>query len=399
MTSYMDRAGELLRARIGLRIEPALRGRIARAIRDVAAQAGLSADDYVSTLGSDPRRLQQLYDRVTVQESGFFRHPEQFEALAAQILPSLEQPVRIWSAGCGNGQEAYSMAMTLAETGTPGSVLATDLSSAAVERTRLARYSDRELAGLAPLRRSTHCERDGNAWSIRHEVRAVVTAEVRNLTDPLPADIASYHIVLCRNVLIYFTQEHATRFLDRLADGLRPGAHVLLGGAESMWHMSDRYRAKRIGDAFVYEVRELVPAPRSVDVQLRPRSVPVAPRSRSSARQTRAERRISAERAAPESPIDELVELGHRSQLTGDHAVAVRAFRQCTYLRPDDPVAHFHLAQALEASGDLLAARRAYRTTRTVLERCDDQAAIDGFGGYPRDDVARMLESKTAGRQ
>jgi chemotaxis protein methyltransferase CheR len=80
--------------------------------------------DYVGSLASDPAHLQTLCDRVTVQESGSFRHSEQFEKLARRILPAISGPVLIWSAGCANGQEAYSLEMLMTELGIDGRVLA-----------------------------------------------------------------------------------------------------------------------------------------------------------------------------------------------------------------------------------------------------------------------------------
>src|SRR6185312_14086517 len=101
-------------------------------------------------LEHDADAFQSLLDRITVQETSFFRDPGQFTALAS-ILTSIVEPVTIWSAGCANGQEAYSLAMTLAESGIEDwRVIASDISTSALSRTEEACYSERELRGLSP---------------------------------------------------------------------------------------------------------------------------------------------------------------------------------------------------------------------------------------------------------
>ena len=90
-------------------------GRLRRAIREEASRHGQDPTAYVESLLVDRAVLQSLMNQVTVQETAFFRHPEQFDVLAHDGLPELEQPVRIWSCACANGQEPYSLAMLVAE--------------------------------------------------------------------------------------------------------------------------------------------------------------------------------------------------------------------------------------------------------------------------------------------
>ena len=146
----IGQVGELLIGEIGLRPESSLRGRLRRSIRDEVSAHGGDLDGYVRSLSQDGERLQNLVNRVTVQESGFFRHPEHFDVLTEHVLPHVDQPVTIWSAGCANGQEAYSLAMLLEEQGIRGSIVATDLSTAALARTGRATVRDSgDLRGLA----------------------------------------------------------------------------------------------------------------------------------------------------------------------------------------------------------------------------------------------------------
>lgn len=385
----IDEAGELLRSRIGLRPERSFRGRLARAIGDTAGQVGAAPDDFVATLAGDPASLQRLFDNVTVQETGFFRHPEHFDMLARHLLPAVRGPVRVWSAACANGQEAYTVAMVLAEAGVSGRVLATDVSSAAVGRTRAARYSDREVGGLDPRRLSAHGSRDGATWTVHAALRERIDASIRNLLDPLPAEVASCQIVFCRNVLIYFTPEHARAFLNRLADRLPAGAHLFLGAAESMWHISERFESVRFGDTFVYRVRTGARPPtadpdrklRAVVARARPRPRPVPAPA------------VPTPIVLP-ADVTALARLGRAALAVGDTAAAVRTFRRWIYLDPTDALAHLHLGLALEADDDRTAATRSFAVSRSLLLRGSHRDTPDAFGGYGLDDLLRLLEAK-----
>jgi chemotaxis methyl-accepting protein methylase len=171
----LDEAGRLLSRRVGLRLDPAIRGRLGRAVRDEAARSGAKEADYVAQLDRDPELLQDLLNRVTVQETSFFRDLGQFVALATHVLPDLRaarQPVRVWSAGCANGQEPYSLAMTLAESGIADwTVIASDISTNALERTRRGQYKERELRGLSPARRATFLSPVGSEWEVDPALR------------------------------------------------------------------------------------------------------------------------------------------------------------------------------------------------------------------------------------
>ncbi|MDT5002491.1 MAG: chemotaxis protein methyltransferase CheR, partial [Mycobacterium sp.] len=122
MENITDRVAELLCQRVGLRADPTLRVRLRRAVRDEATVHEQDLDTYFDTLVSGGEALQGLLNRVTVQETAFFRHPQHFEVLVRDVLPTLPRPVTIWSAGCANGQEAFSLSMLLEEQGVDGRV-------------------------------------------------------------------------------------------------------------------------------------------------------------------------------------------------------------------------------------------------------------------------------------
>ena len=247
-----DQVAGLLFDRIGLRPDPTVRGRLHRAIRDELDGRGEDIDNYVDRLSEGGDVLQGLLNRVTVQETAFFRHAEQFEVLARDVLPTLPQPIRIWSAGCANGQEPFSLAMLLEELSIDGSVIATDLATTALQRTVAARYGPREVSGLSPSRIARHLDRAGDDWQVTAAVRARVRALHHNLLDPLPAEVRSCQVIFCRNVLIYLSPGHARAFLDRIANAFPPETAIFLGAAETMWQVSDRFRADPAGDTFIH---------------------------------------------------------------------------------------------------------------------------------------------------
>lgn len=388
LETSVDRVADLLGAQIGLRPQSTLRGRLRRCIQDEAAAQGRGVDDYVDEIAARRGAFQSLVNHLTVQESGFFRHPGHFDVLARDILPVLARPVRIWSAGCGNGQEAFSLAMILAELHVEGTVFATDLSTDALARTIRATYTTREVAGLSPARITQHLSKTGQGWTVNADLRARVVTAQHNLIDALPDPARSCQVIFCRNVLIYFSPHHTRTFLDRIADDI-PAAVVLLGAAETMWSSSDRFRTVQAGDSYYYRPRG------AAVVRLQPSSS-----SAYGADNTRAVVRMPTPspktRPAGGHP-EEAAALAVAGQLAldiGDHRLAVVSFRKCVYLAPEDTLAHLHLGFALEASGDRSSARRAYATARRTMLQSASRPLENSLGGYATDELLRLLDTK-----
>ena len=406
----IDRVAELLRLRIGLRPDPTMRGRLRRAIRDEVAEHGQDLEAYFDTLVTGGDVLQGLLNRVTIQETAFFRHPEQFEVLARDVLSTLAPPVRIWSAGCANGQEAFSLAMLLEEQGVEGCVIATDLSTEALQRTMAARYTSRELSGLSPDRIAGQMRRTGDGWEVNKLIRDRVRTLHYNLIDPMPPEIRSCQVVFCRNVLIYLSPEHARAFLDRIADTLPSTVSLFVGAAETIWQASDRFKAIPAGHSFIY--RRPVTGPAADTPPARRTAPSDAGRIsfKNSAREGAA--RVAREQSKPSSPMPApgadrsteapdsneaaglLARSGQDAIAAGDSHAAVVAFRKCAYLAPHDPVAQLHLGLALEASGDERSAQRAYAAARRALLEVDSSHSDAGIKGYATAELVRLLDSK-----
>lgn len=209
-------------------------------------------DALVAALASDSggRLAGAVVDALLNQETSFYRDAGVIE-LAADILAARREaePVRrprAWSVGCSMGQEPYSLAMLLAErAGVPGAdlpdIVATDVSDAAIARARAARYSQFEIQRGLPIRRMLRWfEQDGEEFVARPELVRLVQFRKHNVVaEPPPYGL--FDVILCRNVLLYFSGAVRQGVFDRLADALRPGGLLILGAGETTIGQTERF--------------------------------------------------------------------------------------------------------------------------------------------------------------
>jgi chemotaxis protein methyltransferase CheR len=293
--------------------------------------------------------------------------------------------------------------MVLDELGKDGSVIATDVSTKALQRTASARYITRELSGLSTARRDRYLVGGPDNWEVRPCIRERVRVQHHNLVDnTVPQSSANCDVVFCRNVLIYFSPEQAKALLERLAEQLPARAYLFLGYAETIWQVSDLFEPVRIGDSFEFHRRRqppgavgLVPAP------LVAAKRPTRPLGRASPRTAPAPnlRSPNPGTGPPATLGSQALDLARTGQLAAnahDYPGAITAFRKCVYLAPDEPIGHVHLALALEASGDGVSAARAFRAARAVLNRCKPSGLADALGGYQVDELVKFLNSREA---
>jgi len=223
----------LLAERCGISLAGGLQQGLDAALREAARDLGLAPRALAARLrAGEEAAWERLVERVVVGESSFFRHPEQLEALAAE-LPALDQggPLLCWSAGCAGGEEPYSLAIALLEADRAGDrIVATDFSAEALARARAGLYDPWALRRVEGPRRER--------WFRLAEGRLEVVAPVRDLVELRRHNLAHdeppwrFDVVLCRNVLIYFEPAAAERALLRLWGAVRPGGLLLLGPVE-----------------------------------------------------------------------------------------------------------------------------------------------------------------------
>lgn len=237
---------ELVRRRAGIVLNAERAHSIAGRLAPVAEMFGFrNSASLMEELHHPHEELASaVTEAVTTKDTRFFRDEPVFAYFAGEILPSLSglrtgsKRLRILSAGCSTGQETYSLAIALDEAGLEPSgwnieLLATDLSSEAVARTKAGLYSQYELSrGLTPARRARHFAPDGDKWRVRERLRRMLTCRTFNLLDHY-GWLGELDVVFCRNVLIYLAPEEKSIVLEKIATVLAPGGYLVLGASES----------------------------------------------------------------------------------------------------------------------------------------------------------------------
>ena len=244
----------------GLALDASRRRQVETALTErIAATAQGDLGAYLRALHDS--ELQALSERLLNHETQFFRTPAHFAALATTVLPQRHaqcpapQPLRLWSAGCATGEEAYTLALTALQT-LPSTrtwtVYATDLSHDALRRAHEAWYRSRSLANIAPadLVRWFVPERDG--FRLRPEFRSSVCWEQHNLLAAFPTWAHDLDVIFCENVTIYFALPTCRALMERLWAALAPGGYLFVGYSETLWRIFDGFELVELAGAFAY---------------------------------------------------------------------------------------------------------------------------------------------------
>ena len=230
----LDDVARVLAELSGLSLRDGLDPRLADGLDDAARAAGEPPRAFARrVLAREPRAVETLVEHVVVSETAFWRHPEQLAAVG-RVAAAATGPLSIWSAGCATGEEPYSVAIALLEAGRAGRgdrILATDVSSRALDAARSGVYGVRSVRRLPPDLAARWLEGEGER-RVREDVRGLVTFARHNLVARDPAPGGPFDLVLCRNVLIYFDPYAAVEVVRRLAGALAPGGRLVLGPVE-----------------------------------------------------------------------------------------------------------------------------------------------------------------------
>jgi chemotaxis protein methyltransferase CheR len=250
----------LLAQRLGLAFEEARLEQLAAVLRTRMARHGGAAGDYLDRLERDPTagELGEIARSVTVSETYFFRHAQQFDALRALLATWRgAAPPRILSAGCASGEEPYSLAIMLRERWPERepSVVAADVNPAVLERAREARYSAWSLRETPPHCSARWFRASGRELSLDDDIRRSVRFVRANFAtdEPELLSAGAFDVIFCRNILMYFTPECARAAVARLARALVPDGHLFLGSAETLRGISDDFHLCHSHDAFYYQ--------------------------------------------------------------------------------------------------------------------------------------------------
>src|SRR4051812_41328507 len=227
---------------------PSLERRFLRRLEAVGCK---SFADYLDFLEVHPDEYAQLFDTLLINVTEFFRDPPAWEYLREVALPKvladkpIDEPIRVWSAGCATGQEAFTIAMVLAETLGFGpfcervKIYATDVDEHALSVARQATYNAKEIESVPPELRDRYCERADDRYAFRKDMRRTLIFGRNNLVEDAP--ISRLDLLVCRNTLIYLNAETQSRILRQFHFALRDGGLLMLGRSEMMTSHRDLF--------------------------------------------------------------------------------------------------------------------------------------------------------------
>lgn len=229
-------------------------GTLRRRIERRMAMAAIETDDrarYIEFLKTDPKELDLLATDLLINVTSFFRDPSVFDLLAETIIPdlvrnhSIDQPLRLWIAGCSTGEETYSLAMLFREAVTAAKreiklqIFASDVDADAVATAREGLYPAAIAADVSPERLARFFSKDDRGYRVLPELRATIVFAVQDvLTDP---PFSRLDLVSCRNVLIYLRPEAQQKVIAFFHFALREGGILLLGSAETVGEAKGRF--------------------------------------------------------------------------------------------------------------------------------------------------------------
>src|SRR5215210_4003671 len=213
------------------------RGQMERRIRTFAGTRGeTDLPAYLGVLKRDATELESFLDRVTINVSQLWRHPEQWDVLEHAVLPELSKAgrIRAWSAGCSYGAEAFTLAAVALSTVPRARVTITgvDIDERMIERARTGIFSRADARATPPgVMARWFTELPDGRYEARSELKALTRFEVGDLLRVRPR-AAAYDLVMCRNTVIYFNDEVRDALHARLAEALRPGGYQIIGATE-----------------------------------------------------------------------------------------------------------------------------------------------------------------------
>lgn len=193
--------------------------------------------DFFGLIDRDAKLYKEFVDYLTINVTEFFRTPEKFDELEKKVLPELlsrSSKLNIWSAGCSIGAEPYSLAMILDEM-TPAArhrILASDLDVEMLAKAQEGSYQPSELKAISPARLAKYFKLVGDRYVIREDMKSRIEFVRHNLL--LDKFETGFDLILCRNVVIYFTEEAKDALYRRFLTALKPGGVLFVGGTEAI---------------------------------------------------------------------------------------------------------------------------------------------------------------------
>jgi chemotaxis protein methyltransferase CheR len=191
-------------------------------------------DEFLEVLKTNPQKYKEFVKKLTINVSEFFRNSERFYELWKKIMPQLlkKPQIRIWSAGCSDGAEPYSIAIVVQELGASDRVkiLASDVDKIILAKAEQAVYGFNEVKSLPPDLLSKYFENRDNLYYLNDTTKGLVQFYAHNLLlDDYASDL---DLIICRNVVIYFTEQAKGLLYQKFLKALSPGGYLMVGGTE-----------------------------------------------------------------------------------------------------------------------------------------------------------------------
>lgn len=223
----------------GLDLRQYKRPQMERRLRSMAERVhARNLEEYWAILLKDPVAFNHFIDRITINVSELFRNPEKFDELRRVILPELRKlgnPLKVWSAGCSYGAEPYSLAILLEEMpGVRYQLLATDVDETILSKAREGFFTSEDMRNVLPEWKQRYFVQKDGRYQVKPDLKKHIHFRKHNLlADPFES---GFHLIVCRNVVIYFTEEAKDRLYVRFYQSLVPGGVLFVGSTERIFN-------------------------------------------------------------------------------------------------------------------------------------------------------------------
>ena len=195
-------------------------------------------NDYVALIKKDKEKFDQFINFLTINVSEFYRNPDQWKILEGQVFPELIKKfgknLKIWSAACSTGDEPYSLVMALSRQVPLANIkiIATDIDNQVLDTARMGLYNEKSIASVPDDLKKKYFTKVGSSYQISDEIKKRVEFKKHDLLkDPYPSGC---NLIVCRNVVIYFTEEAKFFIYQKFHKALQPGGVLFIGSTEQI---------------------------------------------------------------------------------------------------------------------------------------------------------------------
>ncbi|MCR5503308.1 MAG: protein-glutamate O-methyltransferase CheR [Lachnospiraceae bacterium] len=210
-----------------------------RRISNLITKHGLKGfDEYTQKLRTDKDMLEEFLNYFTINVSEFYRNPDQWKMMDKDVIPELIEKfgknLKIWSAACSTGDEPYSLVMALSKHIPLNQIriYATDIDKTVIQKAQTGLYAEKSIAGVPDDLKKRYFTKIGNSYQISEEIKSRVTFRQHNLI--LNDYQKDFNFIVCRNVLIYFTEEAKDDVFKKFYQSLKPGGVLFIGSTEQI---------------------------------------------------------------------------------------------------------------------------------------------------------------------